>query len=113
MATHTATTGAGGPSADLPGTVIEELLASPDRRALLRCLAEADEPIPVDDLAAVLADGTTGATASERRRARTAIYQDHLPKLTATGVVEFDSILGTLAFSGPESIADRLASSES
>src|SRR6056297_1014170 len=110
MAVHHSHTGvAGVPNGRqaLPASVIEDLLAAPRRRALLACLTERDEPVPVDDLATVLLDSDR-VGASDRRGARTEIYQDVLPKLTATDVVRFDSKLGTVEFTGPEALATRL-----
>jgi hypothetical protein len=85
----------------LPEEVIEDLLASKRRRAVLSCLAEQDGPMVFADLAAaVWARGRT-ATPDEidpetRRRVRAEIYEHDLPKLTATGVVEYDSMRGTV-----------------
>jgi hypothetical protein len=90
--------------------VIEELLAAPRRRVVLRVLVDRGGPVPVDDLAREL----TGDAASraERRAARTEIYQEHLPKLTATGVVAFDSMLGTVEFLGGDALTARLTAME-
>ncbi len=97
----------------LPASVIEDLLEAPRRREVLTCLIERDEPVAVDDLAAVLLDADGGSSetvdVTDRRRARAEIYQDVLPKLTATGVVRFDSMLGTVEFTGPEALATRIA----
>ena len=97
----------------LPASVIEDLLEAPRRRDVLACLVERDEPVAIDDLAAILidADGESSETvgATDRRRARAEIYQDVLPKLTATGVVRFDSLLGTVEFTGPVALATRIA----
>ncbi|MFB6178286.1 MAG: hypothetical protein ABEI77_01020 [Halorientalis sp.] len=112
MATHTTHTGTG--TADqrrrLPETVIEDLLDSSQRRSLLAVLVDRDEPVPVGDLARELVgtDQRDGDSAVERRRVRTEIYQDHLPKLTATGVVTFDSRLGTVEFTGPVAVRSRV-----
>ncbi|RXK49352.1 DUF7344 domain-containing protein [Halorientalis pallida] len=119
MATHTANTGPGGSERDgeLPAHVVESLLASPARRRLLRRLREAGEPMPVDDLAAAVVasaddngdaadDGTDVPT--DRRRARADIYQHHLPRLTETGTVAFDSRLGTVEFTGGPRLTERL-----
>lgn len=97
----------------LPPGVIEELLASPRRRLLLTHLYERREAVPVDDLATLLASktdsGDDDVSRADRRRARTEIYQEHLPKLTATGVVTFDSLLGSVALSDNPALSARLA----
>lgn len=66
--------------------------------------------MPVDDLAADLAGSADGETAvpTDRRAARVDIYQRHLPRLTETGVVAFDSLLGTVEFTGGPRLAARL-----
>jgi hypothetical protein len=65
----------------------------------------------VDDLATKLAAWSTSGgdvTTSERRAARTEIYQEHLPKLTATGVVRFDSLLGQVELRDVPALTARL-----
>jgi hypothetical protein len=82
---------------DLPGEVVADILSADRRRVMLRVLAEAEESVIVEDLAAAVAarEGETdlGSVDPETRRAvRDGIYDRHLPKLLATGVVEFDSM---------------------
>lgn len=89
----------------LPERVVADLLASDRRRRLLACLADRGGCLPVTDLAAAVAARETGTDVEtvdpERHRAvREEIYERHLPKLTATGVVEFDSMRGTVTLSG-------------
>lgn len=113
MATHPTRSGRPGGDdgdADLPPEVIEDLLGAPARRRLLARLREEGTPVAVDDLAALLAAGSVdGDVPTDRRRAaRNEIYQDHLPKLTATGAVTFDSMLGTVEFTGNQALAERL-----
>ena len=89
----------------LPERVVNDLLSSDRRCRLLGCLADHDGCLPVTDLAAAVAARETGTDAEavdpERHRAvRAEIYERHLPKLTATGVVEFDSMRGTVTLSG-------------
>ena len=91
--------------------MIEELVASPQRRAMLRLLIDRGEPVPVDDVAVHLSEAAAPAR-EERRALRTEVYQDHLPKLTATGVVAFDSMLGTVTYQGGDALAARLAALE-
>jgi len=77
----------------LPGKVVEDILSSERRRVMLSCLADCDGKMVVDDLAAAVcaAEGRPVDEAT-RREAREDIYDRHLPKLTATGVVEYDSM---------------------
>ncbi|MEF8900723.1 MAG: hypothetical protein V5A25_05830 [Halovenus sp.] len=89
----------------LPGEVWEEVMDSDRRRSLLAHLAAEEDPVAVTDLAAVIARGEEGVANSDSIRAiRTDLFQRHLPKLNATGVVRYDSKLGTveLAVSLPE-----------
>jgi hypothetical protein len=99
---------AGGEGDRLPAAVIEELVASPRRRALLCLLIDRGESVPVDDVAVHLAE-TDSPSREERRALRTEVYQEHLPKLTATGVIAFDSLLGTVTYQGGDALAARLA----
>lgn len=89
-----------GPAPDLPERVVEDLLASERRRHLLSCL-EGHNGMALADLAATVAARERGvdraAVGDETRQAvREEIYADHLPKLTATGVVDFDSMTGVV-----------------
>lgn len=81
---------------DLPGDVVEDILASERRRAMLSCLADSGGKVAVNDLAAAVCTGddtTPGSVDSGAlQSARREIYDRHLPKLTATGVVEYDSM---------------------
>ena len=98
-----------------------DLLASCRRRIVLRCLAESDTPVSVDDLTdrVVLAedDSESGSVASvgdavvgRRRRVRLSLHHVHLPKLAEADAVDVDS--GTNAVSLGENgpmLLDRLA----
>jgi hypothetical protein len=87
----------GGETGDrrLPDAVVAELLESPDHREVLHALARKDEPLRVEDLAGEAAvEHSSGGTQVIVHGGW--IYQDVLPKLTATGVVEFDSVCATL-----------------
>jgi len=94
-------TGRDGGGDDLPVAVIGELRSEPRRRELLAVLAAASEPMPLIDLARAVAarergiepdriDSETVATVRDE------IYEETLPKLTATGVVTFDSLVSTV-----------------
>lgn len=114
MATHSADSAVGGGANRLPAGVVEDLLADETCRTLLQHLRERDTPVPVDDLAAVLVAARTGGSCSprQRRRARAEIFQEWLPKLTATEVVHFDSLLGTVEYTGCPALTARLAAAD-
>ncbi len=84
---------------DLPGEVVEDILASERRRAMLSCLADADGPVVFDDLVGAVRASEGRAEPVEDDgggEVRQEIYDRHLPKLTATGVVEYDSMCETV-----------------
>ena len=63
----------------------------------------------VDDLAAVVRAREIGAAPDaigkeERERVRDDFFQRHLPKLTATDVVRYNSMLGTVELTSPDSV---------
>lgn len=115
----------------LPDPVISEVLEAPRRRRLLAHLFDADEAVPVLDLARRIAaeergHQTTPDGPSERVHSndgvdpdsvaesaiddvKADIYATHLPKLTALRIVEFDSLLASVApaENGPE-VRERL-----
>ncbi len=83
----------------LPAGVVDDLLGDPRRRTVLSVLADRAEPTTVCDLAAAVAareredpDPPAGATAAVRED----LFQEHLPKLTAPGVVVYDSMTGAV-----------------
>jgi len=93
----------------LPADAVADLLASDCRRRALSVLANAQEPIAVTDLArrvaaleghtepSDVADAdSTDVDTGKRDRLRREIYQRHLPKLTATEVVTYDSLVETV-----------------
>lgn len=80
----------------LPETVVEELLAEPYRRAMLRSLRAHDGSITDRRLATLIVARERSihpdaVPPRERDRARERLYEHHLPKLTATGVVQYNS----------------------
>lgn len=85
----------------LPEEVVDDLLADDVRRRALSILADRGEPVVVGDLAAaVLAaerdiePATVPDTAEDELTEE--LFTEHLPKLTATGVVTYDSMVGTV-----------------
>jgi hypothetical protein len=98
MATRSSNTDDG---TGLPTTVVDDLLAVENRRRALSILDRRDEPMVVERLAtAVVADREDCPESDVARADRDAmceeLYTEHLPKLTATSVVEYDSMLGTV-----------------
>lgn len=90
------------PDRPLPEPVVDEVLESPRRRALLTQVLAADEPVPVVDIARQIAAEERGVVpedvdASDCKAVKETIYDDHLPKLTALRVVEFDSLLASVS----------------
>lgn len=86
----------------VPDEVVADLLADDRCRHVFAALFAADGPVAVCDLArAVLArerdvdpselDDDAVATVRED------LFQRHLPRLTPTGLVDYDSLLGTVA----------------
>ena len=80
----------------LPESVIDDLLADPRREVIVQSLHEHDEPIPVIQLAAnVIARERSmdvdDTSRSECQRVAENLYEHHLPKLTATAVVRYNS----------------------
>ncbi len=100
-------------SETLPAAVVEDLVENPRRRRLLGYLAECGEPVALTDLAAAIGARETESAPDEvppavRRAVREDILEHHLPKLTATGAVDYDSMRGTVALR-PGPVADRVA----
>lgn len=86
----------------LPASVVDELLESPQRRAVLSHMLAADEAVPIVDIARQIAADERGVDPAELDAngygdAKETIYDDHLPKLTALRVVEFDSLLASVS----------------
>lgn len=98
----------------LPETVIEELLAEPYRRALLRSLCSHDGSLTVRRLATLVVahDRSIPPDAvppGERDRVREELYEDHLPKLTATDVVRYNSRTASVELdAAADQLLDRL-----
>jgi len=87
--------------ARLPASAVADLLESPRRRRAIACLADREGPIPVSDLARFVVADERGASPREVpleavEDAREDLFQHHLPKLVATGVVSYNSLVGTV-----------------
>lgn len=102
-----------GEGSALPKSVVADILANDRRRIALEVLAQRAEPMVIDDLAATvrareLDIDPAALSQSERRSVRDRFFAEHLPKLTATGVVEYDSMVGTLVMTD-ERVIDRVS----
>lgn len=86
---------------ELPEEVVNDLLAAERRKVALSYLAEQDDPVVLDDLAAVvrareLDVAPEAVSEPDRRAVREEFFETHLPKLTATDVVDYDSMVATV-----------------
>ena len=96
------TSSSGDPSGQgLPEEVVDDLLSDDTRRRALSILADRGEPVVVTELAvAILAAERDIEPAAVPDTARDELTEElftkHLPKLTATGVVAYDSMVGTV-----------------
>jgi len=91
---------------DLPEEVIADLLASERRRAILVHLADSEGSVTVGDLATAALAASEGVPTeavgdTKRRDARLELLETHLPKLVATGVVEYDSLRDRVELADP------------
>ena len=105
----------GGASRDqrLPEEVVDDLLGSDRRRYALQALSRREAAMTVDDLAAVVCacereTAPEAIDSDERQQVRDEFFQRHLPKLTATNVVRYDSMLGTVELADRKSLDDAL-----
>lgn len=97
---------------ELPTAVVEDLLSDEHRRTALTVLAERDEPMVVSDLAAATVAARDDCVESavdtgQREAMREELFREHIPKLTATNVLEYDSMLGTVELVVPEVLEAR------
>ena len=79
----------------LPRETIDRIVDSDRRRAVLRCVLTADEPISVRRLVAQLADAeydpTVGTTIHQlRQRIHVSLCRTHLPLLEEHDIVRYD-----------------------
>lgn len=94
----------------LPEEVVADLLSDNTRRQALSILADRDEPVVVSDLAAAVlaAERDTEPAAipdTDRDELTEELFTDHLPKLTATGIVAYDSMVGTVEIQRRDAVA--------
>ncbi len=95
------------PGVGLPPEVVDDILAAPQRRAMLECLADAEDGLVMDDLVACVRNRETTDDRT-RKEVRTALYDNHLPRLTATGLVSYDSMRERVTLTAP-AIVDQLS----
>ena len=91
---------------DLPPAVVEDLLAADSRRRALAVLAERGQPMVVEELARAVVAAREGCPASavsaaERDEMARELFTEHIPKLTATRTVRYDSMLGAVELRRP------------
>ncbi|MFC7250278.1 hypothetical protein ACFQJ5_10570 [Halomicroarcula sp. GCM10025324] len=108
MATHDPETEQEGP---LPPDVVADLLAVERRRRALEILDRVNGPVVVRELAETVLAAERDALESELPdddvdSVREELFRDHLPKLTATGVVRYNSMVGTVELRRPEVVPD-------
>ncbi|WP_380678960.1 DUF7344 domain-containing protein [Salinigranum sp. GCM10025319] len=72
------------------GHLLRELVSSPQRRNVVRYLADSDEAATFDDIVDALSDG------SERRLTAIRLHHVHLPKLAAAGAVDWETDAGVV-----------------
>lgn len=94
----------------LPSAVVDDLFAADSCRRALSVLARRGEPMVVEDLArAVVAarDGCppSAVTRADRDAMAMELLTEHIPKLTATRVLRYNSMLGAVELRHPELLA--------
>lgn len=90
----------------VPAAVTDDILSSRRRCHLVTALAAAGGDAIVEDLAAAVfaAEEGAGPTETDSQAHETVareLYENHLPKLTATGLAEYDSMLGRIRLTEP------------
>ena len=111
-----ATTSSGGDRTGqrLPEEVVDELVSDDTRRRALSILADRDEPVVVADLAAAVLAAErdiepAAVPDADRDELTEELFTEHLPKLTATDIVAYDSMVGTVEIQRCDAVpADNL-----
>jgi DNA-binding transcriptional ArsR family regulator len=88
------------------------------RRCICHYLSQADDSLPVDELAELLAASMIEKTravltSAEIEKTRTELHRIHLPKLTEAGIVEYDEEEGVVSLTDSPGVADTLRAVES
>lgn len=98
----------------LPDEVLDDVIGSPRRRRLLAAALSSEEPVPVVVLARRVVAAERGVDPAavdpdEVEAAKAAIYEEHLPKLTALRILSFDSqVAGVTPAENAPAVRDRL-----
>ncbi|MFC4552094.1 MULTISPECIES: DUF7344 domain-containing protein [Halorussus] len=92
-------------------------LADHRRRCICHYLARRSEPIPVDELAELVAASMSEKTravltSAEIEQTRAELHQMHLPKLQEAGVVEYDADDGVVRLVESPGVTDCLRAAE-
>ena len=90
----------------LPSAVVEDLLSARNRRLALSTLADRGEPMVVESLATAVVAARENCpesvvSADQREAMCDELYTEHIPKLTATGVLRYDSMKGAVELVRP------------
>jgi hypothetical protein len=90
----------------LPSAVTDEILSSRRRCRVVTALATVGGEAIVEDLAVAVLAAEQGVDPGEidtghRKEVERDLYDRHLPKLTATGLLEYDSMLGRVRLTEP------------
>jgi len=92
----------------LTQTDVFDVLKNERRRAVIQYLHDHGGSADLSDVAEHIAASENDTpvrqlTSQERKRVRIALYQCHLPRMDALGIVEFDKHRGTIALLDPAS----------
>lgn len=98
----------------VPLTALFSAMGDQRRRYLLYYLLDHD-PAEVDELTTQVCAWEHGATVDEvndedRRDVRISLHHNHLPKLAASGIIDYDQRSGTIRFHHQPEIIERILS---
>lgn len=97
---------------ELTQDVVFDILSNSRRRFILSRLQERDEPVELMELANEIAAWENDTTVEEltdkqSKRVYVSVYQTHVPKLEATGLIEYDSDTGLIVLADRAREIDR------
>jgi len=89
-----------------------DLLSNPRRRFVISYLGEQQQPVSLNELAEQVASWENDKpvpelTDQQKKRAYVSIHQTHIPKLKASGIVEYDADTGQVTISSGARQIDR------
>ena len=95
----------------LPPAVVEDIQSSPRCERFLDALADSGGEMPIRDAARAVCARERGVDADsvpadDCNAVYEDIYERHLPKLTATGIVRFDSLTDSVELRRPDVLPD-------